>query len=379
VALAATTAALAWQMATVHFNYGGNWTALFCIGGKPPMPPELESGSWIFPGSPGYDGQYYRIVAHDPWMHTGRWRFVDSRVRYQRILLPAAAWLSVFGEPHWIDRSYIILVLLFVFAGTWFTGMWAALEGRPVWWALGFVLLPGTLITLDRMTVDVTEYAFLAAGLYFWRRGLWIGCWIAGAAAFLTRDVGLILIAALVGMCLLQRSWSRAAAFAAAALPGLLWDLHVGYTTATLPSNPVIPPWVFNTPFIGPFLAIIHPQNYSSEGWIKITTQWLDRICIAGITMSACVAVLKLRRRPFTLESLICVLYAGLFVLVSTRGFWTDPYTYPRAFSPLVGLIAWLGVTEGRAWQSVPWLLLLLRVGWQLGPQALGVIRGVLG
>ena len=36
---------------------------------------------------------------------------------------------------------------------------------------------------LDRMTVDVAEYAFLAAGLYFWRRGSWVGCWIAGAAA----------------------------------------------------------------------------------------------------------------------------------------------------------------------------------------------------
>lgn len=227
--------------------------------------------------------------------------------------------------------------------------------------------------------MDVTEYALLAAGLYFWRRGWWIGCWIAGAAALLTRELGLILIAALIGMSLLQRSWSRAAIFAVAILPGFLWDLHVDHAIATLPSDPAIPPWIFNTPLIGPFLAIFHPQNYSSAGWIKTTTQWLDGISIAGIIMCACVAASKVRRRPFTLESLICVLYAGLFVMVSTRGFWADPFTYARAFSPLAGLIAFQGATESRLWPFLPWLCLLLRVEWQLGPEALGIVRGFLG
>src|SRR5258708_4449169 len=99
VALAATAAALAWQAATVHFNYGGNWTALFCIGGKSPMPPPLLSGAWIFPGSAGYDGQYYRLVAHDPWMRSGLSRFVDTPERYRGILLPAAPGLTPFGQP----------------------------------------------------------------------------------------------------------------------------------------------------------------------------------------------------------------------------------------------------------------------------------------
>lgn len=344
------------------------------------MPAELASGTWVFPGSNGYDGQFYRIVAHDPWIHTGWWRFLDDRTRYRRILLPAAAWLGALGQPNWIDGSYILLVLVFIFAGTWFTAMWAALQGRSVWWALGFVWLPGVLITLDRMTVDVAEYAFLAAGLYFWRRRSWLGCWIAGAAAFLTRDLGLILIAALVGMCLVERSWRRAAILATAALPACLWYLHVGQTIVehTVANSPVLgllPPWVFSSRLIGPFLAIIHPQNYALAGWTKNVTQWLDGISIAGVTMSACVAAAEVRRRPFTLEALLCVLYAALFVMVSSRGFWADPFSYPRAFSPLVGLLAWQSVTEHRAWSSLPWLCLLLRVGWQLGPQALGILH----
>jgi len=384
VAAAATLWALTWQIATVQFNYRGNWTALFCIGEKSAIPAELKSSSWIFSGSAGYDGQYYRIVAHDPWMRAGWWRFVDDQDRYQRILLPATAWLTALGQPRWIDRSYILLVLVFVFVGTWFTALCVDLQNRSVWWGLGFVLLPGVLITLDRMTVDVAEYAFLAAGLYFWRRGSWVGCWIAGAAAFLTRDLGLILIAALIGLCLLRRSWGLAALFASAALPAILWDLHVSHviaaqsiarhTTAISQSPFLIPKWVFKSRLIGPILALAHPPNHLSEGWVKITTEWLDRLSIAGVILAAGLAAAEVRRRPFILESMLCVLYAVLFVAVSTRGFWAEPYSYERVFSPLAGLIAWQGVTEGRAWRCIPWFCLLLRVGWQMGPQAVGII-----
>lgn len=37
-ALIAASIGLAWQTATVYRNYGGNWTALFCIGGSDRIP-----------------------------------------------------------------------------------------------------------------------------------------------------------------------------------------------------------------------------------------------------------------------------------------------------------------------------------------------------
>jgi len=46
---------------TVHFSYGGNWTALYCTGAlfKPP-PDELRPEHiYIFANSNGYDGQVY--------------------------------------------------------------------------------------------------------------------------------------------------------------------------------------------------------------------------------------------------------------------------------------------------------------------------------
>ncbi|HEY1342895.1 MAG TPA: hypothetical protein VGF59_35575, partial [Bryobacteraceae bacterium] len=160
VAAVATAALFGWQFATVHANYQGNWTALFCIGGNFHRPPELNHGVYVFPDSPGYDGQWYRAVAHDPWMRAGLWRFVDMPERCQRILLPATAWLMAFGRPEWVDRTYILAVLFFLFAGVWITSEWSAYQKRSPWWGLAFAVLPGTLITMDRMTVDVAEYAF---------------------------------------------------------------------------------------------------------------------------------------------------------------------------------------------------------------------------
>ena len=93
----ATVLALSWQLATVQTNYEGNWTALYCVGSRSRLPAELTDGVWIFPATKGYDGQWYRIVARDPWMEDGLWRYLDTPQRVHRILLPAAAWALAFA------------------------------------------------------------------------------------------------------------------------------------------------------------------------------------------------------------------------------------------------------------------------------------------
>jgi hypothetical protein len=94
-ALVCVCIGLAWQVLTVHYNYGGNWTGLFITGSQFPIPPSLASENlYVFPNSTGYDGQMYHYVAHDPLMQKGFGDFVDNaRLRYRRILLPALAFI----------------------------------------------------------------------------------------------------------------------------------------------------------------------------------------------------------------------------------------------------------------------------------------------
>jgi hypothetical protein len=204
-----------------------------------------------------------------------------------------------------------------------------------------------------------------------------LGCWAAGAGALLARELGLLLIGAFVLACLVKREWRRGAVLASSALPGALWVFYVGHRTALPRGAEVVPVWADEWTLIGPFQAILNPRNYALAGWFKPATQALDGLAIAGVVLAVCIALVRLRRRPLDVEPLLYGLYVILFVLVSGKGFWVDPYSYSRAFTPLAGLIAWRGVVEKRAWLALPLGFMVARIVWQMGSQALGIFEAL--
>src|ERR1700733_5741431 len=129
-----------WQFLTVHYNYGGNWTALFCIRPGMPVPDFLKSEKlYIFQNSAGYDGQVYHLIAHDPWMRKGSVEAIaGASFRYQRIFVPALAWMFALGQDPWIHASYFTVILAFVFLGVYWAAMFAVRVGRSPNWGLLF-------------------------------------------------------------------------------------------------------------------------------------------------------------------------------------------------------------------------------------------------
>src|SRR6185295_4877851 len=95
LALTAVLGMWLWQIATGHFNYGGNWTALFCIAPDWPQPAFVAPEQlYNIPGSLGYDGQMYHLIAHDPSITRGAVAAMDDpALRYRRILVPMLAWV----------------------------------------------------------------------------------------------------------------------------------------------------------------------------------------------------------------------------------------------------------------------------------------------
>jgi len=130
VSLAAVTGVALWLAALIHVDYGDNWSALFCIGEHAPIPPELAPGAYRWKGVNGYDGQYYRYVAHDPLFRKGYAQFVDApRWRYRRILIPGLAYLLALGRSQWIDAAYIALELIAVGLGVYWSSAYLAMRG----------------------------------------------------------------------------------------------------------------------------------------------------------------------------------------------------------------------------------------------------------
>ena len=130
------------QALTVHYNYQGNWTALFQTGPRRPTPPALEfENIYKFEKTRGYDGQFYHYVAHDPLLTKRFSKHVDDpRLRWRRILVPGLAFLAAGGQQRLVDTAYLSVTLCFVFLGTYWLARYCCLHRTHPAWGLGFLV-----------------------------------------------------------------------------------------------------------------------------------------------------------------------------------------------------------------------------------------------
>jgi hypothetical protein len=365
-----------WQAATVHFNYGGNWTALFCAGGRLPVPPELAPGTYTFNGSNGYDGQFYRYVAHDPWFQKDWSAYYDApAMRYARILVPALAWLLAGGQARYIDAAYIAVVLLCVCTGIYWLGRYVASQGRSPAWGLGFLLIPGTLISIDRLTVDIALLALCAAWVWYIRSDSPVRLYLVLVLAGLTRETGLLLTGACCLHALRDRRWSRAALHATAVLPALVWNrivaAHVGHLFGHRP-------WWFQTrPLVGIVAALFRSERYPFGPFLTNAIQALDCLALCGFLLAVGLAAWGLRKGRLDQRQWAVAAFLALMMGVSVPGAWRDVYGYARPFSPLLLLVA-LRALKGSPWLLAPIVLVDLRIAAQWAPQLAGILRGLL-
>ena len=377
VAVAATLVALAAQWALVRLAYDGNWTALFHSGEAYGVPAELAGeGVHLFAGT-GYDGQIYHAIAHDPLMRRGVSTGVDApRLRYRRILVPLLAWVGAAGDARAVDVVYRAVILAFVFLGVFGCARWSQAAGRsPAWGAL-FVLLPASVVSLERMTVDVA-LAALAAG---WALAVTGGSrlqWLALAAAPLVRETGLLVAGAAGVGALVERRAGKAALAAAAVLPAGAW---FAYVHARTPASEYPNSFV---PLAGIVSALLHPAAYGGGPGLRAirpaVLQALDVLALVGILLAFAAAFGWLRSAPRSPLAWAAALFALVGVFTQRPDNWAHVYDFGRVYSPLLLLLALEGLARRDARWAVPWLLMEPRLLWQLSGPAAAAVRALLG
>ena len=287
-ALSCVLAVFGWQWLTVRYNFGGNWSALFYTSGLWPVPPALAfENIYQFPNSNGWDGQFYHIMAHDPFLRTDQTGNIDApRLRYRRILLPALASLLAAGKSYRIDNAYRFAILLFVFAGAYWLARIAQSSGRSPAWGLAFALIPGAIVSIDRMGIDVV-LAALCLGFACYSRSATDAPAKASALfgilvlAGLSRDTGLLLTAGLCLSLLIRRQLGRAILFSAAGAPTLAWYLYINSRTAPYPFDGTIA-----IPFAGVMDRLAHPMEYPFGHWLSLWMKSLDALAVGGILLA---------------------------------------------------------------------------------------------
>jgi hypothetical protein len=372
--LACAAIVFLWQWFTVSANYAGKWNALFCTGAQLRQPPELAGEQfYLFRDSQGYDGQMYHYIAHDPFFQRGFAGYLDApRMRYRRILVPLAAHALALGRDEWVDRAYGAVILFAVFCGGYWLGAYATMLGLSALWGLAFLLIPATLISMDRLTVDVALVALCVAFALYVTHASLAAVYVVLAAAALTRETGLVLIAAYVIWLLWDRKLSSAALFVTAAFPALLWYSVVAFNTEPDP----FPIWA-HFPFQGIFERVMTPYHYTFAGWINAASTLLDYAALAGIVVAIALAIQMAWRRERGPVEIGVYCFALLAIFLISPGAWTEVYAFGRTLSPLLLLLGLVGLSKRNWIYALPLLLVVPRTAIQLAPQITGVLKAI--
>lgn len=153
--------------------------------------------------SGGYDGQFYYLLALDPFSPqpalSGA-HFDIPAYRAQRILYPFLAWaLSLGGRPALVPIMLVAVNLAAIIAIGWLAATLAERQGAQPIWGLLLALYPGLLLSLARDLAEPLAIALALAALLFARDRRWGWAAVALSLAVLARETtALIAVACLV-------------------------------------------------------------------------------------------------------------------------------------------------------------------------------------
>jgi hypothetical protein len=315
----------------------------------------------------------YHLIAHDPWMRKGsREAIAGAPFRYQRIFVPALAWTIALGQDRWIDRAYYAVILGFAFLGVHWLALIAARASLSPAWGLAFVLAPATVVSIDRMTVDIALAALVCGfALYVGRAPVWRVAVLLACAA-LTRETALPIVAGYAVYLVTRKQFRAAVLIAASTLPAAAWFVYVG----GMESSPVISyaTWV---PFAGFIERVVHPSSYSGAAWKTVIAMACDYLALAAVAITLALGVRLALARKWEPQTAAVYGLAIAAIFIGSRGVWEEADAFGRVLTPLLVLTA-LQFVDRRPWLAfAPMVMMDAPIALTLWQQAAVVMRGL--
>jgi hypothetical protein len=359
-----------WQWVTVTANYGGNWTALFFTGATQKHPALVASEHiYLFANSTGYDGQMYHYVAHDPWMRSDLKLYVDNPLlRYRRVFIPLIAYCLALGQTGLIDRAYELVCLLSIGLGVyWSCRLALSVKSAPAFGLL-FLLMPATLVTLDRLVIDGGLAALTAAFLYYSRSPSW-RLFVVLVCATLTRETGFLLLLAYCAYLAWRREFRMTGIFLLSAVPAVAWYSYVRAQSGNIPSGFTL------VPLSSIVQALAHPWPYPAGVPFVNAVHAADFLALLGMLLAFAIAFRWFARRPSDPWCIVSIPFVAMALALYIPYHWQNVYDYGRVYTPVLLCLAALSARHRRPWLLTPVAMILPRVAIQLTPQLIGVVR----
>ena len=213
-----------------------------------------------------------------------------------------------------------------------------------------FVLMPATLVSMDRMTVDVALAALTVGFVLYssdegprWKLLLILAC------AALARETGLLLTAGLFIFLLSRRRFADLVWTGASALPAIFWYAYVSGHT------PPEPPDRFSSliPLAGWIERVAHAAVYPLPRWQALAAVELDYIALMGVALMLGHAAWLAGSRRWNARATAIYVFAAAIVFIGSQSVWEDAFSYGRVVTPLMILLA--GEDARPRWHSRRW------------------------
>jgi hypothetical protein len=362
--------AAAWLAFNVWGNYEGHLSGLFYTGSAVALPPGVAEGTYRVKDPAGYDGQFYRLIARDPFLRRGFAAFVDNPpLRWRRIGIPGLAWLAGGSSDAAIDAVYVVIELGFVLLGAFRLAEYAQSLGSSPAWGLAFLAVPAVMVSLDRMTVDL-GLAALTVGLLSRGAKTW-PIYLILCLAPLVRETGMVLLVAWCVHATIKRDWRPAISGALCAVPALAWWSYV--------QRHIMPDgthWLARYPFSG----IVERTLQGGFGpdatlWLR-TASVFERLALAGLWLALALSIYAIWKRPLGLAELTALAFSAFAATLGRADIWDSAYAAGRTMSPLLIVLGMIALRDRKAIFAVPMLLLIPRIALQYEAQIRGALRG---
>jgi len=323
-----------WQALYCTVATQGKPSGLFFIGERMHWPVEITRDAFVYPNTQGYDGQLYRVIAHDPGMRGAGQTLYGPRYWYRRILIPASA--ALFGAN--VDFWYVAITdLILALGGFCFVRLTA--EGcRPIVAAVAYCAIPAVVASTDRMVVDGPMLALSIVAWWCYRERRFVPMLAALAAAVLARETALCVTAGIGLAYLLRRDTRRAFAVAASAIPAVAWWIWIALRTAPTSMDRQL-----SIPLL-PQIARLFQANprAGATPWVNGVLQSLDVVGVLCLLFAfGWVAATLVRDRKVSEETAIILPMAFAALFFSSPVLLSEPYHFLRHASVL---IAWVGL-----------------------------------
>jgi len=316
LAIAASALAIAFQMTSLLWAHRGDPIAMI-------RQPKRDGVTQ----SPGFDGQFFLVIAKDPLIGPGTVVALDSPlIRARRIGFPLAAWLlsHVTGGA---ASALLVVVALSSLAVVWLLQASAARDLVHPAFCLAVPLALPFVLSMELVTCEVMAAALLVAGAAAEKRRMPLLAATLIAAACLTKEVAVVAVLSFMVSHLCRGKLGRSAIYAAATVPLALWNVYVagslgGATRGgSLLANLTIPGVGLFGELGATSVAIIRGGSVAKAAGVILAISWL----LVGAGLGSRLVLSKIT------PARVLAFASGVLVLLLSRG--APAYAYNEVFN----------------------------------------------